>query len=313
MRKYLKDKHEVAHFWANKVQDEGRCGGNVFFDDGVIYSYGRHFPIAKHLPDGSIAFTTRDYSPSTSNHKSIVRSAIPHGTKIHFVPHPAGSVRENREKVDYLIKLRLESAAKRRMKSTRDGDLAGALHIAEQFNGFALAMGAKKKDLIKVQALVGLDMDKLKAKLKRDEEAKERAAKALAKKREKEQREQRAAWRHGGYGHFDNPIMLRLHYVTNSTESADMQSLIKGEPEPFVIETSRGAEIPVDAALRLWPVIQRCRNGDKDYEVGMELGHYRLTRIRTNGSIVVGCHDIAYAEIEGIAHQLGLIEEAVAA
>ncbi|MGK2884365.1 MAG: hypothetical protein ACSLE8_06250 [Rhodococcus sp. (in: high G+C Gram-positive bacteria)] len=311
MRKHLKDRHEVAHYWANKVQSEGEAG-NVFFRDSTIYSYGTHFAIAKHLPDGSIAFTSRDYSPSTGQHKSIVRSAIADGVKLHFVPYPNDGITGNREQVDRIIKQRLESAAKRRVQKSRDSDLAGALHIAENFNSFALAMGAKKKGLIKIDALVGLDLDKLKAKLKRDEEAKERAAKALAKKREIEQQQQRAAWRHGGYGHFDNPIMLRLQFITHSTESADMQSLIKGEPEPYVIETSRGAEIPVEDAKRLWPVIMRCRDGDKDYEVGMELGHYRLTKIRTDGSIVVGCHDIQYTEIEGIAEKLGLVKEVAA-
>jgi hypothetical protein len=79
-----------------------------------------------------------------------------------------------------------------------------------------------------------------------------------------------------------------------------------------MVETSFGAEIPVADAERLWPVIQRVMSGDKDYDVGMELGGYRLTKIRRDGSIVVGCHDIAYSEIERIAQQLGLMETAAA-
>lgn len=299
MRIKLKDRHEVAHFWANKVQDQGECG-NVFFRDSTIFSYGTHFAIARHLSDGSIAFTSRDYSPSTSSHMMLVRQAIHHGTKLHYVPYPDDGIAHNREAVDKRIKQRLELAAKRRIAKTRDGDLASAVHIAEQFNGFALALGAKKKDLIKTEALVGLDLDKLKAKLKRDEDAKERAAKALQKKREAEMVVSRDSWRRGErHGYFSGQsIMLRLR------EAVDGPS----EGRVVAIETSAGAEIPLDASLRLWPIILRCMSGDKDYEVGMELGHYRLTKIRTDGSIVVGCHDIAFSEIEGIAKQLGLLE-----
>jgi hypothetical protein len=89
-----------------------------------------------------------------------------------------------------------------------------------------------------------------------------------------------------------------------------MLRLSEGGVGGVCVETSAGAIIPLDAALRLWPVILRVMKGDKDYEVGMALGHYRLTQIRTDGSIKVGCHDIAFDEIEGIAKQLGLLERA---
>jgi hypothetical protein len=42
------------------------------------------------------------------------------------------------------------------------------------------------------------------------------------------------------------------------------------------------------------------------------VGHYRLTKIRGDGSMVVGCHDIPYSEIEMIARQLGLKQEQTA-
>ena len=48
MRKLLKNHSEVAHFWANQVQGQGKSS-NMFFEDGIIYSYGYHFPIARHI------------------------------------------------------------------------------------------------------------------------------------------------------------------------------------------------------------------------------------------------------------------------
>jgi hypothetical protein len=51
-------------------------GNNIFCDDNVIYSYGRHFPLAKYLGlDGKKRLFIKNadkYSSSTSCHQSIV-------------------------------------------------------------------------------------------------------------------------------------------------------------------------------------------------------------------------------------------------
>lgn len=99
------------------------------------------------------------------------------------------------------------------------------------------------------------------------------------------------------------PVALRISTDVTRDSAFPSHGVVE------VIETSRGAEIPVEAAKRLWPVIQRAMAGERDYEVGMDLGGYRLTKIRRDGSIVVGCHDISHSEIQRIAQQLGLMEE----
>ena len=53
MRRVLKNHHEVCHFWANQIQDSGKAS-NMFYERDIIYSYGYHFPIAKHIKDGLI-------------------------------------------------------------------------------------------------------------------------------------------------------------------------------------------------------------------------------------------------------------------
>ena len=65
--------YEVAHRFANDIGT--RCkGGNMFFEDDCIYSYGHHFCIAQKYK-GKMLFTEEGYSNSTAKHKSIVRSA----------------------------------------------------------------------------------------------------------------------------------------------------------------------------------------------------------------------------------------------
>ena len=56
----------LAHVWANRSQEYARtANGNFYFRSDTIYSYGNHFPIARHV-DGVVLFTTRDYSVTTS-------------------------------------------------------------------------------------------------------------------------------------------------------------------------------------------------------------------------------------------------------
>lgn len=75
----------VAQLWANKAQETAQNSNKSFyFYEGTIYSYGTHFPIAKHVTnkhgESAVLFTTRNYSHSTSAHKSLVRRACRHLT-----------------------------------------------------------------------------------------------------------------------------------------------------------------------------------------------------------------------------------------
>ena len=51
-------------------------GSRMFIEGDVIYSYGRHFPIALRLKDNIFLVNIDKYSSSTSRHQSYVISAI---------------------------------------------------------------------------------------------------------------------------------------------------------------------------------------------------------------------------------------------
>jgi hypothetical protein len=78
----MKTNSEIAHIWANNLEYKGQQG-NLFFNANTIYSYGYHFPIARHLDADTVLFTNRSYSNSTSKHIGLVRSAISHKTIIY--------------------------------------------------------------------------------------------------------------------------------------------------------------------------------------------------------------------------------------
>src|SRR5579872_2694496 len=66
----------VAHLWANKSRPQAK-GSSFYFDGDTIYSYGSHFPIARHYK-GVVLFTTKTRSVTTAKHKSIAARACSH-------------------------------------------------------------------------------------------------------------------------------------------------------------------------------------------------------------------------------------------
>lgn len=73
MRTLLRTTDEAAHVWAAQTQEHGKAG-NVFFEGPTIYSYGRHFPMAKvytHAETGDrvALFNPARRSVSTAKHQ----------------------------------------------------------------------------------------------------------------------------------------------------------------------------------------------------------------------------------------------------
>ncbi len=83
--KLVVDNSTVAHRWANQNFEAGESrnpGGNFYYSGKIIYSYGRHFPIARHVTnergDNAVLFTESTYSNTTRDQVSIVKQACNH-------------------------------------------------------------------------------------------------------------------------------------------------------------------------------------------------------------------------------------------
>lgn len=76
------------------------------------------------------------------------------------------------------------------------------------------------------------------------------------------------------------------------------------------IETSHGATVPTSAAPRLWRLIEAARTGDAAAVSarfrGAHVGPFTLRAIEPDGTAVIGCHRIPYAELQRAAAALGL-------
>jgi hypothetical protein len=295
MRIVLKNTAEVIHYWANQVQSMGECG-NVRFRDSMIFSYGSHFCMARHMPDGSVAITTRTYSITTSSHVSAVCSAVNHKRRI-YVRDPSASARENldwaREKISRL----LEQAQKPRLRqATRDGLRAEALRVAENANEFYRILKEYEPDRTYGEPIDTSNLDSIREQIEAHERKMEEEKKERQRKAAEEAQEALAEWRRheGGY---------RTLYA--------IQPALRLSMDRTNVETSWGADIPVQHALRLWPLIksQKLHGRDSD-DLSIRVGVYTLTKIKGDGSIIVGCHDIAYGEIYRIAQELNLLTPA---
>ena len=76
----------LAHVWAQNNQAAGRSNnGNFYFKGPTLYSYGSHFVVGHHLPDGPTLLNTEGYSISTSGHRGDARQAV-RGRDVIHVP-----------------------------------------------------------------------------------------------------------------------------------------------------------------------------------------------------------------------------------
>lgn len=100
-KKQIYSKSEIFHTWASGNVFRGRSL-NVFFEDGIIYSYGRHFPMAKihtnKRGEKLVLITNEKYSSTTAKHLYGVRDAVSHLPKL-TVPNVSHGHAEN---VEYL-------------------------------------------------------------------------------------------------------------------------------------------------------------------------------------------------------------------
>jgi hypothetical protein len=295
MRTRLKNSSEVMHVWAQQTQPEGHCS-NVFFRDKSIFSYGDHFEMARFITKNVVLITTRTYSVTTAGHLSGVRSAVSH-LKTYKVPtfddHKANAQA-------YLTDLAADLYKISRMRSGLDFWLeryqAKAKEAAEYVLMFKKQVGAKLyREVISVYGksdnpLTADQVAKFKAQAAQEREANKarKAAQAKAKaERLAKHQEALDLWAAGGQKYYvfgDLPVRLRI---------------MNDE-----IQTSRGAEVPLIEARKLWRAIQTlAKNGTGPAIEGMRVGHYTVTTIR-DGALIVGCHTIPLREVYKMAKAL---------
>jgi hypothetical protein len=274
---------QLAHLWANKSRESAR-GSHFYFEGETIYSYGVHFPIARHYK-GVVLFTTGSYSVSTSKHISFARSACTHLRVYHVADptrNPSGQdVKNYQHRVE---QLGLEVARARDPQFK----LECLERLVNEANEFCAAFGFKTKFSLP-------DADTLAALKGRAKAAQVKKAKATAERNarlEAELAELIQQWLAG------EPVSIpsRINKVFLRTWSTE---------EGKIMQTSRGACVPLEDARRAFEFVMRHResgwhrNGDT-----FRVGEFQLDTVSAAG-VKAGCHTIGWDEIERFAKAQG--------
>lgn len=303
---------EIGHLWAHQTQAYARNSNKSFYFEGKsIYSYGSHFEIARHIENDrgerAILFTSRDYSVTTSKHKGYVGSAIPADVTVFTCNDRFWNVRD----IDYrsIIEEYRASITENIDKSKRARfnaawPLEHALVLIAELNRFCEFFDVKpegypfKVDGIEELRVIADEKQrkcheawKYRQEHRHEIEAKRQAA------YEAKCRELIDKWIAGekvqypySYSGYNTPALLRIN--PNDVNE---------------VETSKGASVPADHALRLYKFARGIREkgiedssfvGWKSNGHTFKVGVFQVDSIEANGTIHAGCHVIEWNEAE---------------
>ena len=276
----------VAHLWAHKSQDFARNPGhNFYFHGDTIYSYGSHFPVAHHVSrkgNSAVLFTTRSYSSTTAGHKCMAEGACRHLTVFHVADVTASRPQFGEYRARYMALVGQYAKARQRKPDI----LAGLRDLVCEANQYAEFFGLRAR-LTLPDDLTGM-IAECQAIEKREKARKQREQ----AKRAREEQERIRQWVDGETDYCPSngqPIRLR----------------VKGDE----LQTTRGARVPLDHAIKAFRVIKRLREKGQAYQRNghtIHLGHFALDAIDTQGNVTAGCHNVAWEEIERVATLAGV-------
>jgi hypothetical protein len=305
---------EIPHLWAHRTQDEARNRqGNLYFTGDTIYSYGSHFPIARHVTNDAgeraVLLTTATYSVTTASHCSAVRSAIPSSIPVFHVPTVChgrysgseltaddhmGNLADYAERIEKHVVI----SARARSSYTKEWNREHAVGLRDEAFAYCAFFGLSAPNIPEVPEI---DSDALIAVRKR--EAKRAAEKGEQTKRERaetlvRQQELINRWRVGQYSGclYEVPTMLRI--------------------EGNEVVTSRGARFPLSHAKRALAFVRKVHESGQAYVRNghtIHLGPYVVDRIELDGTVKAGCHVVSWEEIERIAPAIDSIPISVTA
>jgi len=290
--------HEIPHLWAHQSQDEARNSTRSFYFEGTtIYSYGSHFPIARHVTnergERAVLFTIAHHSVTTSGHCSAVARAIPADVPVFRVPHLRsswGDLPNHADNVENYVRRISELLGKaKRTRVNRDCHQREALGLREQLRRYVAFF-----DLSDVAVPESDELNALQAWITAHEEEERQRREETARIAEEERRREQAQQIQRFYA--GDP---HISYIAGVSP---MLRVVGDE-----VQTSLGARFPVSHARCALVLIHKVRESGQEYVRNghtIHLGHYVIDRIEADGTVHAGCHVVKWEEIERITPQL---------
>jgi hypothetical protein len=325
IKKVFNSFSEITHLWAHQSQEEARCG-NGFFDGEIIYSYGRHFPIARIYTDEkgnkTVFFTTRDYSNTTSKHKHYTSGACSHLPKLYMqnviqydVTFGKMDLLHKKNISDIIFDIKIAISKFRAARENKIYCLAEINSFVKRFEDYVTFFRIKSKiDAATKKVITEAKSDKWekqieeynkkKAERLTDPKLQEKREKARKYREEKELRdnaEQIEEWRN--FEAYRPYVQKGRRYNWSNSSRPD---LMRYNAEKERIETSQGVQIPIELAHRFYRYIKIVL--ERGSCIGAENCQYQIAGYTvqeiTHEHIKVGCHRITQAEIELMATKM---------
>jgi hypothetical protein len=358
----------LCHAWASENVLRGRSGCSMFFERGVIYSYGYHYQAAKihtnKRGEKLVLVNSKDYSHSTQNHLNEIRSATKHlkNIRVPYVSEGHGIHSSNLEYLSNLIADHTENILLMRQYSSVESVKSIYKNILEYCKFFDLKVPFKLDDF-SLELLKQSEKAHAKKRIIRDQKLKENRDRRNLELKEKckvelsklessfpkvledwknfeindrelinattlrvsvpapfgrtrseylkinidsfegeikeefskRNHESIRAWRAGEISAHDIEDSLYLGSIKLDLRSKYALLRVKGNK----VETSEGADVPLDHALRLLSIIERgqARKGER-------VGVYNLESVSDLNKepviVTIGCHKIELSEAKRV-------------
>jgi hypothetical protein len=280
MKTVFNDLSQIAHIWANKLQNNAKnSSSNFFFSGKTIYSYGHHFAIAKHVENENgvkaILFTEQSYSHTTSKHISIVRQAASHINRI-YCYSPDYTHQDNfnswLKKVE-IIAANLTKAKKPEIYLNQIAEISTKVNTYSSF--FSIAIPEELKIALSIQ--------------NKDEYFAFTAKKEALKIAEEKKQKRLLAAKH------KKELAKWLKGKTNRLYTRDGLDYLRVNGEK--IETSQGIDLSIEYGISVYNKLKQdlLKEGDKvlQYEVR-----------KVNGVVSIGCHTFKKSYLLNFGSQL---------
>lgn len=281
-----KNNSNVAHNWAHATGNVMK-GSNFYYDnDGVIYSYGPHAPIAINVDNHVYLMTLQRWGNATAKHINYVNRSIPtNATVVHMHTLPINNIPNHDANISYWLgqlitakKVYLNASVKTKQIHLINSIIAQL--DAYKFH-FEIDPCAMSSELLSFYTwYTGIDIQTILA---------EEAVKTKERDAKKQAKQDRLKYE--AVAMFHNFEIASLPYdPANAT-------LLRYNVKTGNVETSKGIRIPRDIAIRLYNTIMaKVHNGGCDNCNVAVFGSYTIDTI-SDSHIVAGCHNIRLSEV----------------
>jgi hypothetical protein len=272
---------ELCHKWANQEQESGRnANGSMYFNGSTIYSYGSHFPIAKHIVNEqgqrAVLFTERSYSVTTEKHKSQVWMSCKNDNII-FCSLPNSTHQDN---FNFWLNI-AELQGARKLKTARKPELYLNIisNVESKAVKYADFFDIEIPETLKAVLSIKDKSQYLDYQYKANELAKIDEAKRL-----KEQKKQ-----------FKEQIQKWLNLETSRLYTNYKYDFLRINENR--IETTQAVQIPLAIGKKLYELIR-----DNKLSVGDKVLNYSINEI--GNEIKIGCHTFKQSYLLKFGSQL---------